>query len=98
MGASKSRVTLKALANVSPGRGPHAGSPRGVEVFALKPWDQKCPRQLFATLGCNWRTLSALLLFGKRSPRWVAFPFSTKALSAFLFAASQKSAAIGLGS
>jgi hypothetical protein len=34
-------VTLKALANFSPGRGPHAGSPRGVEVFALKPWVQK---------------------------------------------------------
>ena len=30
-------VTLKALANVSPG-------------FALKPWVQKCPRRLFATL------------------------------------------------
>src|SRR6267142_465519 len=31
------RITLKALANVSPG-------------FALKPWVQKCPRRLFATL------------------------------------------------
>ena len=30
MGACKNRVTLKALANVSPG-------------FALKPWAQKCP-------------------------------------------------------
>jgi hypothetical protein len=30
-------LTLKALANFSPGRGPHAGSPHGVEVFALKP-------------------------------------------------------------
>ena len=49
MGASKNRVTLKALANASPGRGPHAGSPRGVKVFALKPWVQKCPRTLFAT-------------------------------------------------
>jgi hypothetical protein len=35
--ASSNRVTLKALANVSPG-------------FALKPWVQKCPRRLFATL------------------------------------------------
>ncbi len=34
----RNRLTLKALANVSTGRGPHAGSPRGVEVFALKPW------------------------------------------------------------
>ena len=50
-------VTLKALANVSPGRGPHAGSPRGVEVFALKPWVQKSSSGLFATLkglrGCG---------------------------------------------
>jgi hypothetical protein len=38
MRASKNRLTLKAFANVSPGRGPHAGSPRGVGVFALKPW------------------------------------------------------------
>jgi len=37
MGPSENRVTLKALANVSPG-------------FALKPWVQKCPRRLFATL------------------------------------------------
>jgi hypothetical protein len=37
MGASKNRVTLKALANVSPG-------------FALKPWVQKCEKGLFATL------------------------------------------------
>ena len=44
------RVTLKALASVSPGRGPHAGTPRGVEVFALKPWVQKWLRRLFATL------------------------------------------------
>jgi hypothetical protein len=36
-GASKKPVTLKALANVSPG-------------FAPKPWVQKCPRRLFATL------------------------------------------------
>ena len=36
-GACKNRVTLKALANVSPG-------------FALKPWVQKCPGRLFATL------------------------------------------------
>ena len=86
MGVSKNRVTLKALANVSPG-------------FALKPWVQKCPEeivrnpegvarfcgeqtptQLFqscaferwdafsqgcqsATLGWNWRTLSALFIF-----------------------------------
>ena len=35
--ACKHRVTLKALANVSPG-------------FALKPWAQKCTRRLFATL------------------------------------------------
>jgi hypothetical protein len=37
-------LTLKALANSSPGRGPRAGSPRGVEVFALKPWgyDARC--------------------------------------------------------
>ena len=50
MGAFKNRVTLKALANVSPGRGPRAGSPHGVGVFALKPWVQKRPRRLFATL------------------------------------------------
>jgi len=25
-------------------------SPRGVEVFALKPWVQKCPARWFATL------------------------------------------------
>jgi hypothetical protein len=37
MGASKNRVTLKALANVSPG-------------FALKPWVQKFTRRLFANL------------------------------------------------
>lgn len=37
MGARKNRVTLKALANVSPG-------------FALKPWVQKCSGRLFATL------------------------------------------------
>jgi hypothetical protein len=43
-------VTPKALANVSPGRGPRAGSPRGVGAFALKPWAQKCSRKLFATL------------------------------------------------
>jgi hypothetical protein len=36
-GCAQNRVTLKALANVSPG-------------FALKPWVQKCPRRLFATL------------------------------------------------
>ena len=30
-------LTPKAVANSSPGRGPHAGGPRGVEVFALKP-------------------------------------------------------------
>ena len=41
-------ITLKALANSSPGRGPHAGSPRGVEVFALKPWVQKSRNRLFA--------------------------------------------------
>jgi hypothetical protein len=41
-GASKNRVTLKALANVSPGWVPTGGSPRGVGVFALKPWVQKC--------------------------------------------------------
>jgi hypothetical protein len=34
---SKLPITLKALANSSPG-------------FALKPWVQKCPRRLFATL------------------------------------------------
>jgi hypothetical protein len=33
----QNRVTLKALANVSPG-------------FALKPWVQKCPRKLLVTL------------------------------------------------
>jgi hypothetical protein len=94
MGASKNRVTLKALANFSPG-------------FALKPWVQKCKRlfatlkglrgfvvtnaaQLFqscafekcaglsqgcqsATLGWNWRTLSALFIFCKSSQKWVAF-------------------------
>ena len=37
MGVFKNRVTLKALANFSPG-------------FALKPWVQKCPGRLFATL------------------------------------------------
>jgi hypothetical protein len=37
MGACKNRVTLKALANISPG-------------FALKPWVQKYPGRLFATL------------------------------------------------
>ena len=37
MGARKNRVTLKALANVSPG-------------FALKPWVQKREKRLFATL------------------------------------------------
>jgi len=37
MDASKDRVTLKALASFSPG-------------FALKPWVQKCPRRLPATL------------------------------------------------
>jgi hypothetical protein len=37
MDESKNGVTLKALANVSPG-------------FALKPWVQKCPSSLFATL------------------------------------------------
>jgi hypothetical protein len=37
MGASNNGVTLKAFANVSPG-------------FALKPWVQKWPRRLFATL------------------------------------------------
>jgi len=36
-GACKNRVTLKALANISPG-------------FALKRWVQKCPLRLFATL------------------------------------------------
>jgi len=50
MGASKNRVTLKASDNVSPGRGPRAGSPHGVRVFALKPWVQKCSRRLFAGL------------------------------------------------
>jgi len=33
MGAFPNRVTLKALANVSPG-------------FALKPWVQKCPGEI----------------------------------------------------
>jgi hypothetical protein len=33
MGASKNRVTLKALANFSPG-------------FALKPWVQKMPEEI----------------------------------------------------
>jgi hypothetical protein len=37
LGASKNGLTLKALANVSPG-------------FALKPWVQKCLRRFFATL------------------------------------------------
>ena len=37
MGAFRIRVTLKALANVSPG-------------LALKPWVQKCETRLFATL------------------------------------------------
>jgi len=37
MGESENSVTLKALANISPG-------------FALKPWVQKCPRRFFATL------------------------------------------------
>jgi hypothetical protein len=37
MGASKNRVTLQALAIVSPG-------------LALKPWVQKCEKRLFATL------------------------------------------------
>src|SRR5258705_9113346 len=37
MGACQNRVTLKALANSSPG-------------FALKPWVQKCPGSLLATL------------------------------------------------
>jgi hypothetical protein len=46
MGASKNPVTLKALASVSPGRGPRAGSPRGVEVFALKPWVQKMREEI----------------------------------------------------
>ena len=86
----KNRVTLKALANVSPG-------------FALKPWVQKCPVRFFvtlkglrgfavtdakaqllqscafekldacsqgcqsATLGWNWRTLSALFIADKSS-------------------------------
>jgi hypothetical protein len=36
-GACKNRVTLKPLANDTPG-------------FALKPWVQKCPERLFATL------------------------------------------------
>jgi len=48
-------ITLKALANFSPGRGPHAGSPRGVEVFALKPWVTGIGNVLFATLkGLRW--------------------------------------------
>src|SRR2546425_12433323 len=44
------RTTLKAFANSSPGRGPRAGSPHGVEVFALKPWVQKWRKRFFATL------------------------------------------------
>jgi hypothetical protein len=46
----KMDVTLKALANVSPSRGPRASSSRGLGAFALKPWVLKCQRRLFATL------------------------------------------------
>ena len=44
------RITLKALANFSPGRGPRAGSPRGVGAFALKPWVKKGHIYFVATL------------------------------------------------
>src|SRR5258708_4759616 len=43
-------TTLKAFANSSPDRGPRAGSPRGVGVFALKPWVQRPRKRLFPTL------------------------------------------------
>jgi len=43
-------LTLKALANLSPGRGPRAGSPRGVGAFALKPWVKKGHIYFVATL------------------------------------------------
>jgi len=42
--------TLKALATYSPGRGPRAASPHGVEVFALKPWVNVAGHRSFATL------------------------------------------------
>ncbi len=35
-------ITLKAFANLSPGRGPRAGSPRGVGAFALETLGKKC--------------------------------------------------------
>jgi hypothetical protein len=54
MAVPKNRVTLKALANVSPG-------------FALKPWVQKSEKKLFATLkGLRGRQTSGN---GMRFPR-----------------------------
>jgi hypothetical protein len=87
IGAFKNRVTLKALANVSPG-------------FALKPWVQKCSGRLFATLkglrgfavlqGCqsttlgwNWRTLSALFMPDKSSQEWALIRLFMPSLARF---------------
>jgi len=44
------KITLKAFANFSPGRGPRPGSPRGVGAFALKPWVKKGRFYFVATL------------------------------------------------
>ena len=72
MAVRKSRLTLKALANVSPGRGPRAGSPHGGGVFALKPWVQEREQRLFATptrRGLRLREMSCVVPgLPKRNP------------------------------